>query len=76
MKKYLLTALAVSTCLLAACERKETTVVNPATPKVEKSTTIVNPPAAPATEKKTESTTVIAPGSTTTEKKTTEQPKP
>ncbi len=81
MKKILFSALALSLGFLAACERKETTVVAPPAPAVEKktetnNTTVIQPaaPTARPVEKKTETTTVITPGGSTTEKKTTEQP--
>ena len=56
MKKTLILTAVLLAGLLSACDTKSTTVVNPATPKVEKNTTVVVPPAPPA-EKKTETTT-------------------
>ncbi len=65
MKRLII--LAVTPCFFAACDVK---VGSDAPPTVEKSTTVVNPPAV-KDEKKTETTTVTAPGGTV-EKKTTE----
>jgi len=55
MKKYI--CLLAGIALFAACEQKETTVINPPAEKKESNTTIVNPPL----QKKESNTTVINP---------------
>ena len=64
MKKYI--CVLTSLALLAACEKKETTVTNPPAEKKESNTTVVNPP-----EQKKE-TTVVNPATETKKEEKTE----
>ncbi|MDQ2824798.1 MAG: hypothetical protein M3R29_05070 [Verrucomicrobiota bacterium] len=74
MRKYI--CLLAGIALLAACERKETTVTNPpAENKTESNTTIVKESPAPSSKTETNTTINASPG-TSTSTTTTSTPNP